>query len=213
MLCGFYFLFFTLQLFFRKFLTNRPLTERIQKMDHSSAPSMLASSSAPVSLASSPWANLHGRKLGAELGAVDAGAELGAVDAGAEHATPRGGASAWTASVRSRAAPRRASRACPWRRAARPRTPWRAAEGARGAGAGASARDDDERRGRGSGAPREEPGSGPWTTSLCLRCAVAAAEAKDEAAVAARRPLRPQLCAVQQNIKVRFGVHIPAMEF
>ena len=63
---------------FRKFLTNRPLAERIQKMDPSSA---------PASLAPSPWAgaNLHGRKLGA----VDAGAELGAVDAGAEHAVRR----------------------------------------------------------------------------------------------------------------------------
>ena len=73
--------------FFRKFLTNRPLAERIQKMDPSSVPPMLAPSSAPASLALSPWAgaNLHGRKLGAS----HSGAELGAVDAGAEHAVRR----------------------------------------------------------------------------------------------------------------------------
>ena len=75
--------FFTFQPLFRKFLTNRPLAERIQKMDPSSAPPMLVPSSAPASLAPSPWAraNLHGRKLGAS----HSGAKLGAVDAGAEH--------------------------------------------------------------------------------------------------------------------------------
>ena len=72
--------------FFRKFLTNRPLAERIQKMDPSSAPPMLAPSSAPSSMAPSPWAraNLHGRKLGASHSGAELGAELGARVIGAE---------------------------------------------------------------------------------------------------------------------------------
>ena len=83
--------FFTFWPFFRKFLSNRPLAERIPEMDpwlgaRVSGAELGATVTGAELLATGQTAckGLGARADGAELDAVDLGAELGATHSGAE---------------------------------------------------------------------------------------------------------------------------------